>query len=475
MQFKTKPYAHQIRALTAGEGQEDFAYFMEMGTGKTKVSIDEWTELYIRHNIDAVVVLAPKGVYMNWVLNEIPAHMAIGGVVVEWRAGGGSKSHQKKLVDHLLPCNKIRVLVMNIEALSSGNKGINYLKRFLKVHRCYMVVDESTFIKNPRANRTKSVVSLGDLAVYRRIMTGAPVTRSPLDLFSQFQFLDPSLLGFKSYYAFRARYAVMQQMIYGGRKVQIVVGYRNMSDLTEKVKKHSFRVTKEECLDLPPKVYQRREVELTKEQQTAYTQMREFAIAELGNGEVISATTVITQLLRLHQIVCGQTMDDNGDIRSIKSNRVSALMDVISETDGKVVIWSKYRAGITDIVESLSKEYGENSVAQYHGGNVRTRQADVKLFLTDPECRFMVSNAQSGGYGNTWVVAHTVIYFSNDYDLEKRVQSEDRVHRVGQTKSVTYVDLVASGTVDEKILKALRNKINISTAIMGEGYREWII
>ncbi len=481
-EFKTRPYNHQREALRQARGRRAYAYFMEMGTGKSKVAIDEAGLLYCEGEINAVLILAPKGVYMNWINSEIPTHMPDdirdAARIVHWLPGGGSKAHQRLLADLLEPRPGLRVLVMNTEALSSGKKAYNFADRFLRGSRnVAMYVDESTFIKNPQSNRTQSVCKLGLMAKYRRIMTGSPVTRSPLDLYSQFEFLQEGILGSRSYYAFRARFAVMQQKDFGGRKVQIVVGYKNTEELTERVSQHSYRVTKNECLDLPEKIYTRRDVEMTDEQSSLYAQMREFAFAELGDGDeqFVSASAVITQILRLHQISCGHVTDENGVVHSVKNNRVSTLMDVVSETDGKVIIWARYRHDIREITAELRRVYGDEAVAEYHGGNGKTRQDDADRFINDPACLFMVSNQQTGGYGNTWVVANTVVYYSNDYDLEKRLQSEDRAHRSGQTRSVTYVDLVCPGTVDERILKALRNKINISDAIMGDGYRDWLV
>lgn len=474
-EFRTRPYEHQKTALSEARGRRAFAYFMEMGTGKTKVAIDEMGILHNSGETDTAVVLAPKGVYMNWVRTEIPIHLGTDALVCHWLPGGGGRGHQKELMGLLEPHDhRLRILVMNTEALSSGTKGVTYLGKFLRSGRAYMVVDESTFIKNPGSNRTKRVVEMGGLAEYRRIMTGSPVTRSPLDLYSQFEFLDRSMMGFRSYYAFRARYAIMQQKEFGGRRVNIVVGYRNLDELTEKVDDYSYRVTKDECLDLPDKIYTRREVALTDEQQRAYSDMRSAAFTEIGEG-FVSASSAITILLRLHQITCGHVTDEDGDVHTLKSNRVTEMMTALEEISGDVIIWARYRHDIRSITEALRSTYGEESVAEFHGGNTRTREDDADRFKGDSECRFMVSNQQSGGYGNTWVNATTVIYFSNDYDLEKRLQSEDRAHRSGQHHAVTYIDLVSPGTVDEKILGALRNKINISDTIMGDGYREWIV
>lgn len=477
-QFKTEPFAHQLEANRRMWKRPGFALLMEMGTGKTKVAIDDIGMMVMSDLIDVAVVLAPKGVYMNWVYNEIPVHLPDEirdqCYITHWESGGGTKSHQRVLM-HAVDTEKKVLLVMNTEALSSGTRALDYVRALMRGKRCAVYVDESTFIKNPSSNRTRRVIQVGKMAEYRRIMTGSPVTRSPLDLFSQFEFLQEGILGSRSFYAFRARYAVMQQKVFGGRKVDLVVGYRNLDDLTDRVQGHSYRVRKEECLTLPPKVYTQRYVELTDQQRRMYSEMREEAFAILETGEFVSATAVITQILRLHQIVCGHFTDADGQVHSLESNRVPELMEVLAEASGKVVIWARYKHDIQKIVEAISKEYGVESVAQYHGGNTDTRQDDARRFINDPSCMYMVSNQQSGGYGNTWIVADTVVYFSNDYDLEKRMQSEDRTHRAGQTRSVLYVDLVAKGTVDEKILHALRNKINIAGTVLGENVREWVV
>lgn len=475
-EFKTTPFQHQRRALQAMRGREFFALLMEMGTGKTKVAIDDIGILLSEDEIDLAIVFAPKGVYKNWVRREIPAHMPsdlLSGIVLGvWESGGGS-SENKKTLEKLLHTRGI--LVINIEAVSSGDKAMRYIDLLMKNRRVAVYIDESTKIKNHSSNRSKNVMKIGRGAKYRRIMTGSPVTRSPLDLFSQFEFLSPGSLGSRSFYAFRARYAVMQQKTFGGRSVDIVVGYRNLDELTDRVSHHSFRVLKEECLDLPAKVYETVDVDLTDEQRRVYNEVRDEAFSVLENGEIVSATAIITQILRLQQVVCGHVTDADGVVRTLRSGRVEAMMDVLEEISGKVVIWARFRHDIRCIAEALRETYGDDSVAEFHGGNTATREDEADRFISDPSCRFMVSNQQSGGYGNTWIAANTVIYYSNDYDLEKRLQSEDRTHRAGQTKSVTYIDLVARGTVDEKILHALRKKIDIAAVVLGEGPRAWLV
>jgi len=342
-----------------------------------------------------------------------------------------------------------------------------------------LVIDESTAIRNDRAIRTKEVLALAPLANIRRILTGLVSPRSPMDLFSQFEFLDIRILGYNSVYAFKNRYCVMNKIWAPGktkpRRVDVIVGFKNIEELNKKIAPYSYRVLKKDCLDLPPKIYERREVELTPEQSRLYKELVEFSTAELNAATHITATMVITKLLRLHQLVCGHTVDEIGNEHDVKSNRIASMMESLEEHDGKVIIWSNYRREIEKIVETLEKEYGAGSVAQFHGGNKNNRAEQERNFLAKDNCRFMVATQSAGGRGNTWVNANLVIYFSNNHDLELRLQSEDRSHRDGLKHTVTYVDLVAPGTIDDKILKALRKKLNMATLISGEGYREWLM
>ena len=473
--FKTKPYAHQIKALEKSWNKIAYAYFMEMGTGKSKVLVDNIAMLYDNGNINGALIIAPKGVYRNWYSSEIPIHLAshIQHKMVLWTAST-SKAKDKEYQQLFKSDYDLHILVMNVEAFST-KKGIDFAAKFLRTHRTIMAVDESTTIKTPTAKRTKAIVALGKNAIYRRILTGSPITKSPLDLYTQCEFLDEDLLGHGSFYSFRNRYAIMIDRNFGGRRVQIVGGYKRLDELTDILNVFSYRVLKEDCLDLPEKIYIKREIELTEEQKMAYSTMKSAALAQL-NGKLATAPHVLTQMMRLHQITCGHLKTDEGDITELKSNRLSELMDVLDEVEGKAIIWANYIYDIEHIVTELKKKYGDDSVVQYYGAvPSEQRQTNIEKFQ-DPKSnyRFFVGNPQTGGYGITLTCANTVIYYSNGYDLEKRLQSEDRAHRIGQKKSVTYVDLIAAKTVDEKIVKALRSKINIASTILGEELREWI-
>ncbi len=473
--FKTKPYAHQKSALEKSWHKDEFAYFMEMGTGKSKVLVDNVAMLYNKGAIDAALIIAPKGVYRNWYSQEIPNHLPshIENKTVLWTATT-SKTKDKEYQQLFKVDYDLHILVMNVEAFST-KKGLEFATKFLNCHKTLMAIDESTTIKTPTAKRTKAICAIGKLAKYRRILTGSPVTKSPLDLYTQCEFLNENLLGFTSYYTFRNRYAVMKQANFGGRRVQLVGGYQRLEELSKILKPFSDRVLKENCLDLPEKTYVERQVELTDEQKKTYETMKSAALASL-KGKMATAPHVLTQLMRLHQITCGHLKNDDDTITEIKNNRINSLLELLEETEGKVIIWANYVYDIKQIVSAISKKYGEDSIVQYYGAvPAETRQKNIVEFQ-DPESpvKFFVGNPQTGGYGITLTAANNVVYYSNGYDLEKRLQSEDRAHRIGQKKAVTYIDLITPKTVDEKIRKALRKKINIATEIMGEELREWI-
>ena len=472
--FKTKPYAHQITALEKSWNKKVFAYFMEMGTGKTKVAIDNMAMLYDNGKINGALIIAPKGVYKNWYSQEIPDHLAthIKPKTVLWQALINQK--QQKLLDTLFePGLDFHILVMNVEAFST-KKGVDFAARFLNSHNTFMVIDESTTIKNPGAKRTKNIVALGKYAKYRRIMTGSPVTKSPLDLYKQCEFLDEYLLDHSSYYTFRTRYAIMRKANFNGRSVEIVVGYKNLGELSDKLKPFSYRVLKDDCLDLPKKTFMKRVITLSAEQEKVYKQMKQMALAQL-NGKLLTTANALSQLMRLHQITCGHFKANDGSTQVLKNNRLNELSELLEEVEGKAIIWAHYQYDVQTILDAIKKEYGEEAVVDYYGKTPNEeRQDNIQKFQSDPRGRFLVGTPSTGGYGLTLTAASTMIYYSNGYDLEKRQQSEARIDRIGQEKPMTYIDIICEDTVDERIVKALRKKINIATEIMGEELKEWI-
>ena len=472
--FKTKPYEHQLKALEMSCNRETFAYFMEMGTGKTKVLIDNMAMLYDKGKIDGALIIAPKGVIGTWYNQELPAHLVdhIENVTVLWQANI-TKSQSKKLGTLFKTGEELHILIMNVEAFST-QKGTQFAQKFMLAHKTLMVIDESTTIKNPKAKRTKNIIQLADRSQYRRILTGSPVTKNPLDLFTQCYFLDPYHLDHQSYYSFRTRYAIMKTAHISGRSIQLVAGFKHLAELAEKLKPFSYRVLKQDCLDLPDKIYMKRVISLTEEQQKVYKQMREEALATL-NGKTVTTMIALTQLMRLHQITCGHFVADDGTTQKIKSNRLNELIDILDEVEGKAIIWAHYQYDVKSIVKEITRVHGPGSVVDYYGLTPQDqRDKNRDAFQNDSKVRYLVGTPATGGYGITLTAANTVIYYSNGYDLEKRLQSEDRAHRIGQHKPVTYVDILAEETVDEKIVKSLRKKINIASEVLGEELRSWI-
>ena len=325
--------------------------------------------------------------------------------------------------------------------------------------------------------RTSGGLNAEAVAKYRRILTGSPIPKNPMDLYAQCAFLGPLMLEQPSYYAFQGRYAVMQTRKFGNRSFQQITGYRNLGELNVLLDGFSSRVLKEDCLDLPEKIYTQRSVPLTKEQASAYKQMQDMALAMLEKGELATTQSVLTQIMRLQEICCGHLKTDDGDIQAIPSNRMNEMLNVVSEMNGKVIIWASWVYDIEQIEKELSAAYGPSTVRTFYGATAPDARDQIVADFQDPDSdvRFFVANPRTGGYGLTLTAATNMIYYNNQYDLEIRLQSEDRAHRIGQTQHVLYVDLVSPDTVDEKIIKALKDKIDIAQEVLGESAKKWLI
>jgi SNF2 family DNA or RNA helicase len=449
---------------------------MEMRTGKTKTILDEFGQDEAGGIISNLLVIAPGGVYRTWEVDaakHLSDDLRKRSLIQCWESGP-SVGDERRMA-YFMKQRGPRILLVNVEALSTDTGAAAVCEKFLKSGDTTMVIDESTVIKNPTAKRTKRVLKLGELATKRRILSGLPSPQSPLDVFSQFKFVGAPFK--ENFGAFQSRYAIIQRKPFGpgGRLIPVVIGYQNLDELQRRIAPHSFRVRLSDCYDLPAKMFIRREVDMTPEQEAAYDAMHEYAVAQLENAERVTATIVLTQMLRLHQILCGVTMSDDKVEVDIPENRTAEMMDIIENVDGKVIIWAAYGANVKRITAALEKKYGAGSVARFWGGNEKTREAEEREFKTNPKCRFMVATAAAGGRGRTWDMAGTIIYYSNTFSLEHRMQSEERAQAVGKTESVGIFDLVTPGTVEEKIISALRDKMELSNAITGDNWREWIV
>ena len=469
--YKTKPYEHQREALNLSANQINYAYFMEMGTGKTKTTIDNIAFLNLKKQLKAALIIAPKSVYSVW-KKELNVHLPD---MIKYSCHLWKQATKKEL-KAFDKFEGFKFFMINVEALSTKN-GLKACEAFLREHPSNItIIDESTTIKNPKAKRTKNILRLRYLAKVRRILTGSPVTKSPLDLYTQCAFLDPRLLGYKSYYAFRNRFCIFDEVyVAQGETINVPVGYQHLSELEQKLKGFSFRVTKDECLDIPDKIYQIRYVKLEGEQKRAYESLRIRAMALLEES-TISVHNKLTELLRLHQLANGHCKDDSGGMLQFENPKLKAMLEILEETDQKVIIWATYIHNINEINKALSEKYGNDAVVSMYGAtSVDDRNLAVERFQNDSKCRFFVANPVTGGYGLTLTSAKYVIYYSNNYNLEVRRQSEDRAHRIGQTKNVVYIDIMAENTIDDKIVVALKNKIELSAKTLGDNPQKWLI
>lgn len=477
-QSATVPYAHQTEYLTRSLHRSTMALFADMGTGKTKMLLDEFGILVSDGRVDTMVVTSGKGNYMTWV-DEIRMHLprSLDTMLSVW---DGSDTMRSRAVrrEFLEERTRPRILLINIEAIGVSPKAQTFVRQLLGTSRRRMiVVDESTLIKNHEADRTMQMVALGRSSEYRRIASGNPTPNTPMDLWGQFEFLGGDLLGHRSFYSFRARYAILGDVFIGhGKTRKVVIATKNLDELNAVVGGHSYRVRKEDCLDLPEKIYQIRRVALTPQQRVMYEDMQQMALATLdAEGSTASSTMVIGQMVKMHQILCGSLRDDDGVYHAIPNERIAAMLDVVRESGRQCIVWCAYTQNVRDCVAALEAEFGKGCAVSYYGMTSQEDRVEAIRRFQAGEVQYFVATPHAGGKGITLTKASTVVYYSNSYDLEHRVQSEDRCHRIGQVRAVNYVDLMVPGSLDEKIIKALRAKINVASQILGDGYKTWLI
>lgn len=484
--FKTEPFDHQRKVFYKSRNRESYALFMEQGTGKSKVIVDTAAWLYGKGKINAIFIIAPNGVHRNWVENEIPIHLPdyVDRQVRYWDSNRTNTKKFTNWVNEIFSDEiKLKIFTMNFEAVIT-KKGKIFIRQFLEHFKTFLVVDESHYIKNQKAKRTKAITFYGKLSKIRRILTGTPVTQNPLDLFTQFEFLDETILGFSSYYSFRNRYAILEKnkMTVETKKGKAlvdyttVIGFQNLEELNKKLAPHFYRVTKVECLDLPPKLYQTIYVELSKEQKRHYVNLRDQLLTQIEEEELTIAVALV-KILRLQQVVGGFLPTDSGNIYQIEKSfpRLDRFLETIEVLQGKTIIWCKFTEEIKLLARTLKELYEQESTCLYYGEISQDDRVNaVERFQTDPKLKFFVGQPKSGGIGLNLTAGSNVVYYSNDYALGVRLQSEDRPHRIGQENKVTYIDLVCPGTIDEKVFQALRMKKNLADIITRDQIRDWI-
>jgi SNF2 family DNA or RNA helicase len=459
MIYKTEPLQHQKQAVERFIDEPYGALFCEMGTGKTKIQLD------ILQNAKtpvAALIVAPNGLHHNWARNEIPKHVTKADIYC-WNGPPSSKKKRQELTNFYNKQSYNKFFLINIEALRTKS-GFDYALAFLvgsaKSER-HMIVDESTCIKNPKAQQTKAVMRLAKQAERRWILNGTPITQGPLDLYSQCKFLDAASIPERTYTTFKHAYAVEQTMTMGNRSFNKVVGYKNLDELTKNIESFSLRIEKAQCIDLPEKTFTPHFIELTPEQERVYNSIKQESVALLENN-VVTTTMALTRIIKLHQILTGFVITDDDVTVNLKNNRIAALQQ-IAETTKPLVVFCAYKHNVKQIKNALK----DHSIVTYTGEDSTTQKNQaVEEFQNGNADIFVGTSAAAKGL--TLTRASTMVYYSNTYSLENRLQSQDRIHRIGQDNKCTYIDLVVPNSIDETILKRLEQKKELSNEVLDD-------
>ena len=441
--------------------------FCEQGLGKTKIMLD----ILANGEPCDVVVLAPNGLHANWHYKEIPQHFDPPYVDFYWK-GLNTKTERKNLETFMgiTKSNVFRLMLMNVEAAIT-KAGLETLVAFMKQSdNTVLIIDESQCIKNWKAVRTKTIMSkLVPLSKRRFILSGTPMTQGPIDMYSQAMFLCTSSIPYRTITGFRHVFAVEELMVLGNRSFKKVTGYKNLDHLTEILSPFCIRLTKEDCLDLPEKIYSNYYVEMSPEQEKAYREMRDQCITELKSGATTSSLLPITKIIKLQQICSGfVSTDDDGciGIHRFEHNRLKAL-DQLAETNDQLVIFAAFHENIRQIVDHLSEAYGTSSVVTYTGHDSQTTRTENLNKFQNGEARFFVATS-AGSRGITLTSASTVVFYSLNYSLENYLQSQDRIHRIGQNKTSNYIQLICPNTVEEKIKIILDKKEELTNLVLDD-------
>lgn len=479
-QFKSEPFPHQAELFARTRELPDYAYFWEQGCGKTKPAIDTAAGLYEAGQIDALVVIAPNGVHRNWVTDELPLHMpdrvAKAMDVDYWQSSkAGNKAHVQRMKT-LFSHEGLSVVTVSYDGFMT-KAGLEYFGKFFRHRRVMLVVDEGHYIKTPKAVRTKTLIKAGKFASYKRLLTGTPIAQGPFDIYSQINFLDDNFWrtkGISNFSAFKQYFGVWNTRRLGnGRTFEQLVEYKNLDQLTAWIAEKGHRLTKETAgLNLPPKLYSKRYFEMAPEQARAYQELRKTSMLELAGGTV-TAQLAMTLLLRLQQVTCGYVTDETGVMHRLDDNpRLDVMNEIADGLSSPAIVWARFTEDINQVVDSLSSK--GFSAVRYDGQTSDDERAEAKHRFQKGEVQFFVGNPAAGSTGLTLTKARTVVYYSNSFKLVDRLQSEDRPHRIGQHNAVNYIDLIAEGTVDEKLVASLRTKFDVASQLTGDGLREWI-
>lgn len=495
--FRTKPYSYQLEKFLARRDETAWGHLWDMGTGKTKEDIDQAGWAYQNKKINGWIIIAPNGIHDNWITEEIPKHLPESilsqcALHIYHSSLAANPSHRQACMD-LLEHTGLAVLSITYDAVTTKkNKkwigGKEYVQRFLRTRDTRITLDESNKIKSAGAKRTRAICSLGQKAEQRRIYTGMPTPNTPFDIYSQIKFLDADFWkkkGLADYAAFKSYFGVWQSHKNGatGGRFDICVAYRNLPELSEWLTEITDRVCKEDVLDLPDKVYSPIRFNLAEKQRKLYDELKdEYMLSVDDDDYTIYAELPLVRLLRLQQIACGWLPRDENDILNGDDEpiyeipggnpRLQILKEIIEDMKEPCIIWGRFINDITkicDLLKSLDKTY-----VRYDGTIPGPERGPTKNRFNDGKVQFFVGNPAVGGQGLTLTRASTMIYYSNSFNLDHRMQSKDRIYRIGQKNKVNYIDLLANDTVDFKIVSALVKKINVQSTITRENMKDWI-
>lgn len=464
--YKRQPREHQARAFMLSRDRVAYGLFLEQGLGKTKVVIDNAAHLWAAGKIDTLLIDAPNGVHAQWIDEQLARDLP------DWvpRKTLIYKSEQtqtwKRNCEDVFAYNEgLRVIAVHHDA-SANKKGIDFIRRVLSSGKVLWAIDESSRkIKNMSAARTKSTMKMRDMASFRRILDGTPVTRGAEDLFSQLMFLSDDVHGFSSFYTFRNRYCKVRQVPGAPTGVVEIYGYQNLEELQKRMDAWTLRLRSEDCLDLPERTYSTRYVVMSDEQKRLYSEMKEEMITQLDSGQVISAEQAIVKLLRLQQILCGHVKDEEGVVHTLKNNRADDALAAAEQGQGaKTIVWARFHHDI-DLLERTFRKAGYKPVTWDGRTSIEDRGLAKQRFINDPGVGPFIANPGSAGTGTDGLqhVSHSMIFYSNTFKASERWQAEARLHRDGQTGTVNVTDLVVPGTFDVHCLRVLKSREDIAT------------
>ena len=460
------PYAHQRRGVNdAVKGVIDYGFhalFFEMGTGKTKTTIDTFMVLNARGVVRGLVVVAPKAIISTWAQEELPKHFTVPYASYAWDGKTTRKSEAGFV--KALTFDGPAVFLVNVEAFQTIPEAMkDRLKRFLAERPSIMAVDESSFIKSPDAKRSKALVQAGQLARGRLILTGTEITNSPLDIYMQFRFLKHDFWGVKSFFIFRARYAQLEdQYGPGGRTFKKVVGFQRVNELMSRIAPHVSRALKRDCLDLPEQIFQVIRVELSSEQRRVYNSLKENLAAIMESGEVMTVPNKIALFTKFRQIP-GGAIKIEGESAMLDPNppKLQALVAEAQGSDEQAIVWAAFTHEIEMIVRALSEVA---PTVAFHGDVPQEKREANKKAFQEGKARFIVMNPAAAAYGLNLQNAHIQYTYSRVLSPSQVWQAEARTHRSGQKETCVYKSFVAVDTVDERIETLLAAKTDIREA-----------